>query len=147
MNAWRIYRLPGDRQWWQIDAIEDGKLSHADVLAFELTGPSRSVDVGGTSVPRAWIETQQEPRTLHFHKCKCGNVWQHWSDRGNETVHTCSACGTLVWEQANRHKLRDAGTNLEPHSDSWSLFTLLLLAAGIVVVIALIARAHGETGA
>jgi hypothetical protein len=50
---WRIYRLPGSRAMWHIDA-------GCGTPVFNVRGynaaESKSVDIGGNNVPRAWIE-------------------------------------------------------------------------------------------
>jgi hypothetical protein len=139
MDVWRIYRLPGDRQWWRIDGFVDGKIERAEVLAWEATGVTKSVETGGNNHPHTWIETAAEPRTLHLHRCECGNVWQHWSDKGNEEVHKCSQCGTLVWQQANRAALAGTGSdtaNARAGSPVWFVLLMLAAAAALIFVAA-----------
>lgn len=51
---WRIYRLPGSREVWHIDAGPGTQIFN--VRGFECGQNSRSVDIGGNSIPRAWIE-------------------------------------------------------------------------------------------
>jgi hypothetical protein len=54
LNNWRIYRLPGSREVWHIDSGPDTKIFN--VRGYESSVISRSVDIGGMNVPRAWIE-------------------------------------------------------------------------------------------
>ncbi len=51
---WRIYRLPGSREIWHIDAGCGTPVFN--VRRYSCNVPSRSVDIGGSNVPRAWIE-------------------------------------------------------------------------------------------
>jgi hypothetical protein len=51
---WRIYRLPGSRENWHVDSGQGTPI--VNVRGFEIFVPSRSVDIGGENVPRAWIE-------------------------------------------------------------------------------------------
>jgi hypothetical protein len=51
---WRIYRLPGSRENWHIDA---GCIRHVfNVKHWQSNVTTRAVEVGGNHVPRAWIE-------------------------------------------------------------------------------------------
>lgn len=52
--TWRIYRLPGSRENWHIDAGQDTQ--PINVKRYECQVVSHSVDIGGNNVPRAWIE-------------------------------------------------------------------------------------------
>jgi hypothetical protein len=53
---WRIYRLPGSREIWHIDA---GCIRHAfDVKHWRSNVPTNDKDIGGNNVPRAWVEIQ-----------------------------------------------------------------------------------------
>lgn len=52
-NDWRIYRLPGSREVWHIDSGPETEIVNA--RGYRCLAPSRSVDVGGNNVPRAWI--------------------------------------------------------------------------------------------
>lgn len=51
---WRIYRLPGSREIWHIDSGTGTQIFN--VRSYVCLVPSRSVDIGGNNVPRAWIE-------------------------------------------------------------------------------------------
>lgn len=53
---WRIYRLPGSREIWHIDAGENTPVFN--VRNYECDTPSRSDGNGGTSQPRSWIAVQ-----------------------------------------------------------------------------------------
>jgi hypothetical protein len=50
---WRIYRLPGSREIWHIDAGPDTQVYN--VRSYSCAADSESVDIGGDNVPRAWI--------------------------------------------------------------------------------------------
>lgn len=50
---WRIYRLPGSREIWHVDAGNGTPIFN--VRGYECNVPTASVDVGGENVPRAWI--------------------------------------------------------------------------------------------
>lgn len=150
MPAWRVYRLPGDKQWWQVDGVNDkNELEHADVLAVRFTGNVWSVDMPNTNqMPRAWFETDSEPETLHYHLCACGQAWLHWSNRGNVAAHTCSKCGELVWMQADRKRL--AGASSQEASANgigfggWAL-ALVLFAAAVIGLIWMMKASANET--
>lgn len=51
---WRIYRLPGSREIWHVDSGSGTAV--LNVHGYQCHAPSRSVDIGGSNVPRAWIE-------------------------------------------------------------------------------------------
>lgn len=50
---WRIYRLPGSRENWHVDAGPDTQVFNVRKWR---CADSESVDIGGSNVPRAWIE-------------------------------------------------------------------------------------------
>jgi hypothetical protein len=50
----RIYRLPGSRRFWHIDTGPGTQVWN--VHGYDCFTDSRSVDIGGENVPRAWIE-------------------------------------------------------------------------------------------
>jgi len=52
---WRVYRLPGSRQWWHIDSGPETKLINVNSIEFGLTG-AYSVDMPDQFQPRAWFE-------------------------------------------------------------------------------------------
>ena len=52
--TWRIYRLPGSRENWHIDAGRGTQ--PINVKFYDCKVASKSVDVGGENVPRAWIQ-------------------------------------------------------------------------------------------
>jgi hypothetical protein len=53
---WRIYRLPGDKEWWRIDHGPGSLILWAkDWISFK---PTRSVENNGELQPRAWIEVE-----------------------------------------------------------------------------------------
>lgn len=52
----RIYRLPGSREIWHVDAGQGTPVFN--VRGYECNVPSSSVDIGGNNVPRAWIALQ-----------------------------------------------------------------------------------------
>jgi hypothetical protein len=54
---WRIYRLPGSRENWHIDAGHGTQ--PLNVRVYECRVTSHSVDIGGNNVPRAWIEVEE----------------------------------------------------------------------------------------
>jgi hypothetical protein len=56
MKIWRIYRLPGSRQFWHIDAGADTPV--INVTAFRSAVDTKSVDIG-EGHPRAWIEIER----------------------------------------------------------------------------------------
>jgi hypothetical protein len=51
---WRIYRLPGSREFWHIDNGPGTQI--VNVKAFHIECPCTSVDEGGHELVRAWIE-------------------------------------------------------------------------------------------
>lgn len=51
---WRIYRLPGSREFWHIDSGPGTQI--VNVKAFHIECPCTSVDEGGKELVRAWIE-------------------------------------------------------------------------------------------
>lgn len=53
---WRIYRLPGSREVWHIDAGAGTQIYN--VHGFH-SAESHSVDIGGSHSPRAWIEVRE----------------------------------------------------------------------------------------
>jgi hypothetical protein len=73
---WRIYRLPGSREIWHIDSGDGTKVFN--VRGYEAQVLSRSVDIGGNNVPRAWIELHGELHVIdgiavfdRMRACKC----------------------------------------------------------------------------
>src|SRR5437016_2520530 len=55
MNKWRIYRLPGDRQWWRIDSGQGTAVLFCN--HWSSTEPMFSRDLPRSNdMPRAWIE-------------------------------------------------------------------------------------------
>jgi hypothetical protein len=58
MTKWRIYRLPGSREVWHIDSGPDTQIFN--VKTWQCAADSKSVDIGGMNVPRAWIEIYGE---------------------------------------------------------------------------------------
>lgn len=57
MNNWRIYRLPGSREIWHIDAGAGTQVFN--VRGYSADG-SYSQDIGGCHVPRAWIAVDEQ---------------------------------------------------------------------------------------
>jgi len=57
MQHWRIYRLPGSRNFWHVDSGENTPV--INVLGYEINVPSHSVDIVD-GWPRAWIALQGE---------------------------------------------------------------------------------------
>ena len=53
---WRIYRLPGSRENWHIDAGPGSQVLNVRGYSAPY---SHSVDVGGNHSPRAWIEVSE----------------------------------------------------------------------------------------
>lgn len=53
---WRVYRLPGSRQWWHIDT-GPGTLV-VNCLGFMSDVPLRTINGPGDQVPRAWVEVE-----------------------------------------------------------------------------------------
>ena len=62
MSIWRIYRVPGSKEFWHIDS-GIGTIVF-NVTKFEIFCPCKSIDVGN-GMPRAWIEIDQQDE-LHF---------------------------------------------------------------------------------
>lgn len=58
---WRIYRMPGDREFWRIDHGPGSSLLWAKTILF--SGPVKTVDDKSGAQPRAWLETTG---TLHL---------------------------------------------------------------------------------
>jgi hypothetical protein len=54
LRNWRIYRLPGSREVWHLDSGPGTDIYN--VRGYRCFIPSHSVDIGGTNVPRAWIQ-------------------------------------------------------------------------------------------
>jgi hypothetical protein len=63
VNIWRIYRLPGSKQFWHVDSGEDSQVYN--VLEFDALVTSRSVDIRD-GFPRAWIEIDRDKSELHI---------------------------------------------------------------------------------
>lgn len=61
---WRIYRLPGSREIWHIDGGSGTPV--INVRGYNCFAASRSVDIGGANVPRAWIEVNGRESELHI---------------------------------------------------------------------------------
>jgi hypothetical protein len=51
---WRIFRLPGSREWWHIDFGCGTPI--INVQQWETHVKARNKDVGGNNVPRQWVE-------------------------------------------------------------------------------------------
>jgi hypothetical protein len=104
--SWRIYRLPGSKEWWLIDTGDGTALVYTK--SFEFTSIPRAVDRAGTASPRAWLETETEPMIVgvHSHKCSCGHEWSHGDEmKNNKEAHTCPVCHQVLpgrWEQSSR---------------------------------------------
>lgn len=58
MTAWRIYRVPGSRQWWHIDSGPNTPI--VSVKRWRAAVATEAVDVGGAVQPRAWIKVLGE---------------------------------------------------------------------------------------
>lgn len=54
---WRVYRLPGSREIWHVDA--GPKTPVFNVRGYR-SNDSYSVDIGGNNVPRAWIQVDEQ---------------------------------------------------------------------------------------
>lgn len=52
--TFRIYRLPGSREFWLIDSGAGTPV--IKVLTWKAQPPTKSVEVGAEANPRAWIE-------------------------------------------------------------------------------------------
>lgn len=66
MTTWRIYRLPGSREWWHVDSGKETAVFN--VRGFTTLCDCHSVDVGGDNVPRAWIEIDcKTPYPVELH--------------------------------------------------------------------------------
>jgi len=63
-NNWRIYRLPGSREIWHLDSGPETQVFN--VRGYTCLMPSRSIDIGGMNVPRAWIQIRGCDCSLHI---------------------------------------------------------------------------------
>lgn len=64
--------MPGSRTLWHIDAGEDTQI--VNVERWQSRVPTKSVDIGGMNVPRAWIEIEGEPQ-IDLHILNGVAVW------------------------------------------------------------------------
>lgn len=53
---WRIYRLPGSRQWWHIDSGPGTFIINC--LGFMSDVPLQTINGPGNEVPRAWVQVE-----------------------------------------------------------------------------------------
>lgn len=53
---WRVYRLPGSRQWWHIDSGPGTPV--VNCLGFMSDVPLQTVNGPGDVVPRAWVQVE-----------------------------------------------------------------------------------------
>jgi hypothetical protein len=81
---WRIYRLPGSRKVWHIDAGPGTPVFN--VFGFECFADAQSVDIGD-GVPRAWIEIPEHTE-LHIVDGKAIFTYPGVNDEVRRTLDT-----------------------------------------------------------